>query len=162
MDGLTASPPLNEGREVNPDDRPFVRRVRDDLDARSTKVGRLTPTTARRCSSAGSPASALNEGREVNPDDRRHCRRTRGGTGPLNEGREVNPDDRSRCPPPSRGSSPLNEGREVNPDDRPCSVCWPFRTSASLNEGREVNPDDSTPCSLRGATRYSAQRRSGG
>ena len=85
--------PLNEGREVNPD---------DTEPARSPKA---EPT-------------ALNEGREVNPDDT--CRRVAGGTGhggSLNEGREVNPDDTRRWPTRSPLGTPLNEGREVNPDD---------------------------------------------
>ena len=61
--------PLNEGREVNPDDT-----VRHDARARgvsrrSTKVGRLTPTTPHRGSRQARHHRALNEGREVNPDD---------------------------------------------------------------------------------------------
>ena len=38
-------------------------------DGRSTKVGRLTPTTPDRSAAANGAGSALNEGREVNPDD---------------------------------------------------------------------------------------------
>ena len=37
---------LNEGREVNPDDRRCVDAVVSQHIVRSTKVGRLTPTTA--------------------------------------------------------------------------------------------------------------------
>ena len=88
------------------------------LRQRSTKVGRLIPTTRGCPPTRKATATALNEGREVNPDD------TDWWQGHL------------------VAAASLNEGREVNPDDT-----WPIRRSASpwawtLNEGREVNPDD--------------------
>ena len=133
---------------------------------RSTKVGRLIPTTPSRSRQASKGWSPLNEGREVNPDDTR----PRGGPAArdcsLNEGREVNPDDtRTAGPRPARRTA-LNEGREVNPDDtrdrasmlqmrrrRSTKVGRLIPTTPSprrsrrsrvrtLNEGREVNPDD--------------------
>ena len=84
---------LNEGREVNPDDTPRLAPTYGGRPKRSTKVGRLIPTTLAMRLLRLPCVTALNEGREVNPDDT-----------PLS------------WPPPFR-SRPLNEGREVNPDD---------------------------------------------
>ena len=60
---------LNEGREVNPDDRMEVGAPFAVSADRSTKVGRLTPTTVVSMLFMPSVRITLNEGREVNPDD---------------------------------------------------------------------------------------------
>ena len=134
---------LNEGREVNPDDtpHPFDAAVHDV--ARSTKVGRLIPTTPFPIVRGHRRRLPLNEGREVNPDDTRVPREARGFgmRRSTKVGRLIPTTPALPLPLPSACSS-LNEGREVNPDDtaglrRGC----PARRGA-LNEGREVNPDD--------------------
>ena len=72
MDFQAEPPPLNEGREVNPDD------------------------TGNRHGSRPQPRAPLNEGREVNPDDTTSTAWPSASSPcALNEGREVNPDDTS-------------------------------------------------------------------
>ena len=131
---------------------------------RSTKVGRLIPTTPLCpwcCRSAGAP---LNEGREVNPDDTAHREDVQGPSQQtLNEGREVNPDDTSR-----RDSVPFGLVLRSTKVGRLIPTTPPFAGASTV--GREVRstkvgrliPTTLQASATGGVAPLTAQRRSGG
>ena len=114
-----STPPLNEGRGVNPGDTPSLEpRSRPDADTLNEGRGVNPGDTSGRCRIRAS-RTALNEGRGVNPGDTpvdvesQPCRSSPAQRRPGREPR--------RHPPRREGSPsrvrPLNEGRGVNPGD---------------------------------------------